>query len=43
VAFTDEYKGLSPTGATGTGVYALLGLSLLGLGVLLVRASTRAA
>ena len=24
VAFTDEYKGLSPTGAAGTAVYALL-------------------
>jgi len=43
VAFTDEYKGLSPTGAAGTGVYALLGLALLGLGAVLVRASRTAA
>jgi hypothetical protein len=41
VAFTDEYKGLSPTGAAGTAVYALLGLALLGLGALLVRVAGR--
>ena len=41
VAFTDDYQGLSPTGAAGTGVYALLGLALLGLGAVLVRTSRR--